>query len=251
MRLELRLSKYALFLRIVPKIIFEKLCYTLYKTKVNKKCIFVAFLRLGEYNFCKVLKVIFMNIEKLSAKEIGNNLRHLRTVKKLSVKEVSAALEISPKTYYHYEHGYREPNLALLAKMANFFNCSLDDLVSNSVGGKVDSTISFDSFKIEEGKIKRRSRSKVTTLLDNVIVVHDGLNIMTFLRSDPIVSGEKMLFRYKNKYIIGKIYQNGDVVSFENEGNLVILRKRELEDLLVFGLYHGTLIQDFEIDGFF
>ena len=192
-----------------------------------------------------------MDIEQLTAKEIGINLRYLRERKKLSVKEVSAALEISPKTYYHYEHGYREPNLGMLIKMANFFNCSLDDLVSNSVGGKVDSTISFESFKIEEGKIKRRSRSKVTTLLDNVIVVHDGLDILTFLRSDTIVSGERMLFRYKNKYIIGKIYENNGTVSFEDEGNLVTLRKRELEDLLVFGLYQGKLQQDFQIDGFF
>lgn len=192
-----------------------------------------------------------MNIEQLTAKEIGINLRYLRERKKLSVKEVSAALEISPKTYYHYEHGYREPNLGMLINMANFFNCSLDDLVSNSVGGKVDSTISFESFKIEEGKIKRRSRSKVTTLLDNVIVVHDGLDILTFLRSDTIVSGERMLFRYKNKYIIGKIYENNGTVSFEDEGNLVTLRKRELEDLLVFGLYQGKLQQDFQIDGFF
>jgi len=192
-----------------------------------------------------------MDIEQLTAKEIGINLRYLRERKKLSVKEVSAALEISPKTYYHYEHGYREPNLGMLINMANFFNCSLDDLVSNSVGGKVDSTISFESFKIEEGKIKRRSRSKVTTLLDNVIVVHDGLDILTFLRSDTIVSGERMLFRYKNKYIIGKIYENNGTVSFEDEGNLVTLRKRELEDLLVFGLYQGKLQQDFQIDGFF
>ena len=192
-----------------------------------------------------------MDIEQLTAKEIGINLRYLRERKKLSVKEVSAALEISPKTYYHYEHGYREPNLGMLINMANFFNCSLDDLVSNSAGGKVDSTISFESFKIEEGKIKRRSRSKVTTLLDNVIVVHDGLNILTFLRSDTIVSGERMLFRYKNKYIIGKIYENNGTVSFEDEGNLVTLRKRELEDLLVFGLYQGKLQQDFQIDGFF
>ena len=192
-----------------------------------------------------------MEIEQLTAKEIGINLRYLRERKKLSVKEVSAALEISPKTYYHYEHGYREPNLGMLINMANFFNCSLDDLVSNSVGGKVDSTISFESFKIEEGKIKRRSRSKVTTLLDNIIVVHDGLDILTFLRSDTIVSGERMLFRYKNKYIIGKIYENNGTVSFEDEGNLVTLRKRELEDLLVFGLYQGKLQQDFQIDGFF
>ena len=140
-----------------------------------------------------------MNIEQLTTKEIGINLKYIRERKRLSVKEVCGALKISPKTYYNYEHGAREPSLNMLIQLANFFNCSLDDLASNSVGGKIDATISFESFKIEEGNVKRRARTKVTTLPDNIILAHDGLNVLTFLRSDTLVSGETMLFKFKKR----------------------------------------------------
>ena len=192
-----------------------------------------------------------MDIEQLTVKEIGNNLRYIRERKRLSVKEVAGALNISPKTYYNYEHGVREPSLNMLIQLANFFTCSLDDLVSNAVGGKVDSTISFESFRIEEGKIKRRSRTKVTTLHDNVIIVHDGLNVLSFLRSDTLVSGETMLFRFKNRYYITKIYEKGESILFDSEGELVLIKKSEKEELLVLGLYQGKLEQRYQIEGFF
>ena len=192
-----------------------------------------------------------MDIEQLNTKEIGNNIKYIRERKRLSVKETAGALGLSLKTYYNYEHGTREPGLNTLIKIANFFCCSLDDLVSNSVGGKVDSTISFEAFKIEEGKIKRRARSKVTTLLDNVIVVHDGLNIFTFLRTDTLVSGEVMLFKFKNRTYISKIYERGETIYFDHKGELILIKKSEREELLIFGLYQGKLTQEFQIEGFF
>jgi transcriptional regulator with XRE-family HTH domain len=192
-----------------------------------------------------------MNIEQLTVNEIANNLRYIRERKRLKVKEVAEGIGISVKTYYNYEHGSREPSLNILIQIANFFACSLDDLVSNAVGGKIDSTISFESFKIEEGKVKRRARTKVTTLHDNVILAHDGMNILTFLRSDTLVSGETMLFKFRNKYYISKIYQRGDTIYFDKDGELVLIKKNEKEDLLIFGLYQGKLEQRFQIEGFF
>ena len=192
-----------------------------------------------------------MNIEQLTVNEIANNLRYIRERKRLKVKEVAEGIGISVKTYYNYEHGSREPSLNILIQIANFFACSLDDLVSNAVGGKIDSTISFESFKIDEGKVKRKARTKVTTLHDNVILAHDGMNILTFLRSDTLVSGETMLFKFRNKYYISKIYQRGDTVYFDKDGELVLIKKNEKEDLLIFGLYQGKLVQRFQIEGFF
>lgn len=192
-----------------------------------------------------------MNIEQLTVNEIANNLRYIRERKRLKVKEVAEGIGISVKTYYNYEHGSREPSLNILIQIANFFACSLDDLVSNAVGGKIDSTISFESFKIDEGKVKRKARTKVTTLHDNVILAHDGMNILTFLRSDTLVSGETMLFKFRNKYYISKIFQRGDTVYFDKDGELVLIKKNEKEDLLIFGLYQGKLEQRFQIEGFF
>ncbi|MBO5578000.1 MAG: hypothetical protein J5955_02700 [Bacilli bacterium] len=84
-----------------------------------------------------------------------------------------------------------------------------------------------------------------------MILAHDGLNILTFLRSDTLVSGETMLFRFRNKYYIAKIYERGDTVYFDKDGELVLIKKNEREDLLIFGLYQGKLEQRFQVEGFF
>ena len=84
-----------------------------------------------------------------------------------------------------------------------------------------------------------------------MILAYDGMNILTFLRSDTLVSGETMLFKFRNKYYISKIYQRGDTVYFDKDGELVLIKKNEKEDLLIFGLYQGKLEQRFQIEGFF
>lgn len=192
-----------------------------------------------------------MNIEPLTTAEIASNLKYLRERKDFSVKEISAALGITERAYYNYEKGVRGPSLNMLIKIANVYGCSLDDLVSNNVGGTKDSTISFESLRIDNGEIKRRSQTKVTSILDNVILIHDGLNVLTFLRTDKVSSGEIMLIKYKNRFLIGKIYQNEDLISFEDKGQLISLKKKDQEELLIFGLYQGKLTQNFRIDGFF
>lgn len=77
-----------------------------------------------------------MNIEQLSTSEIASNLKYLRERKDFSVKEISAALGITERAYYNYEKGVREPSLNMLIKIANVYDCSLDDLVSNTASGK-------------------------------------------------------------------------------------------------------------------
>ena len=192
-----------------------------------------------------------MNIEQLTTAEIASNLKYLRERKDFSVKEISAALGITERAYYNYEKGVRDPSLNMLIKIANVYGCSLDDLVSNNVGGVKDATISFESLRIDNGQIKRKARTKVTTILDNVLLIHDDLDVYTFLRTDTVSSGETMLFKYKDKFLIGKVYKNDDVISFECNNQLISLKKKEQEDLLVFGLYHGKLSQNFTIEGFF
>lgn len=192
-----------------------------------------------------------MNIELSTTAEIASNLKYLRERKDFSVKEISAALGITERAYYNYEKGVRDPSLKMLIKIANVYGCSLDDLVSNNVDVTKDTTISFESLRIDNNQIKRISRTKVTSILDNVLLVHDGLDVYTFLRTDTISSGDIMLFKYKEKFFIGKIYKNNEIVSFECNNQLMLLKKKEKEDLMVFGLYQGKLSQNFRIEGFF
>lgn len=56
-------------------------------------------------------------------------LAELRTLNKLTQKEVAECLGISQPSYIRYENGSAEPTLENLIKLADLFDVSLDDLL--------------------------------------------------------------------------------------------------------------------------
>lgn len=64
-----------------------------------------------------------MNTERLKA---------IRNQKKVTQKEVSDALGISPNTYKNYEQGMREPNNEMLCKLADYFSTTTDFLLGRA-----------------------------------------------------------------------------------------------------------------------
>ena len=72
---------------------------------------------------CQVGKAFKMKII------LGERLKELRTEKGLTQKEIAKELHIHSVTYLHYEKSEREPPLALLAEMANFFEVSVGYLL--------------------------------------------------------------------------------------------------------------------------
>ena len=56
-------------------------------------------------------------------------LKQLRKEKGLTLKQVSAALGLTPSAYAHYEQGIREPSIAVLKKICIFFDVSADYLI--------------------------------------------------------------------------------------------------------------------------
>lgn len=56
-------------------------------------------------------------------------IKELRQKLNLSQVEIAHKLNIPQQTYGNYEIGRTEPNLNTLIKMADFFNCTLDELV--------------------------------------------------------------------------------------------------------------------------
>lgn len=57
-------------------------------------------------------------------------LREIRKQKKLNQLEVAIALNISREALSHYETGKREPSLSTLKSMSNYFNVSIDYLIT-------------------------------------------------------------------------------------------------------------------------
>lgn len=58
-----------------------------------------------------------------------NGLKEKRLKRKLTRKAFSNAMDLAEKTIYQYETGKREPNLETLKKMAQFFECTIDELM--------------------------------------------------------------------------------------------------------------------------
>lgn len=56
-------------------------------------------------------------------------LRELRKQKNLSMKELGSILGLAESTISLYENGKREPDIATLKKIANYFNVSVDELL--------------------------------------------------------------------------------------------------------------------------
>ncbi len=57
-------------------------------------------------------------------------LKNARKLKKLNQQKVAIDLNISREALSHYETGKREPSLALLVQMSEYFNVSINYLIT-------------------------------------------------------------------------------------------------------------------------
>lgn len=60
-----------------------------------------------------------------------NNLRAIRTSRKLKIQEVSDYLCCLPSVYSRYENGKREPSLDVLLRLSKLYGVSVDYLIGN------------------------------------------------------------------------------------------------------------------------
>ncbi len=61
--------------------------------------------------------------------DLSERLIYLKTSRDLMQKDIAADLGIPLRTYQRYEHGEREPQVAMLIRMADYFQVSIDYLV--------------------------------------------------------------------------------------------------------------------------
>lgn len=56
-------------------------------------------------------------------------LKEKRKAVGLTRKQLAEVMDISAKSIANYEYGVREPKLDMLRKLANYFCCSVDELI--------------------------------------------------------------------------------------------------------------------------
>ena len=57
-------------------------------------------------------------------------LRKIRKKKKLNQQRVALDLNITREALSHYENGRRDPSLAMLVRLSEYFNVSIDYLIT-------------------------------------------------------------------------------------------------------------------------
>ena len=57
-------------------------------------------------------------------------LREIRKKKNLNQQRVALDLNITREALSHYENGRRDPSLAMLVKLSEYFNVSIDYLIT-------------------------------------------------------------------------------------------------------------------------
>ena len=60
----------------------------------------------------------------------SENLKNLRKDNKITQQQLASALNTTVKTISHWETGYSEPALNQVVELAEFFNVSLEDLIT-------------------------------------------------------------------------------------------------------------------------
>lgn len=68
---------------------------------------------------------------------LGNRLMEQRLLRKLSQKEVAAAIKVSVSVISNYEHGERTPSVETLMALAGLYRCSVDYLLGIDKGNSV------------------------------------------------------------------------------------------------------------------
>lgn len=79
------------------------------------------------------------------------NLKELRKKNNITQQEIAQKLQISQATYCNYELKNREPDIDTLIKLADFYHCSLDELV-----GRESDMLNLNALEPEIGSLIRK-----------------------------------------------------------------------------------------------
>ena len=71
-------------------------------------------------------------MEMISISTFSERLKTLRKENKIMQKDIALSMKLPIRTYQSYEYGEAEPNIALIVRLADYFDVSLDYLVGRS-----------------------------------------------------------------------------------------------------------------------
>lgn len=183
---------------------------------------------------------------------ISENLKRLRLAHKLSTTHVADVIQKSRQGYLNYENGTREIGIHDLIKLSEFYGVTIDHIIGNPFSNKNNKQISFRTYQKIDKELKSISPITITTEHDDVILVSDEHQVDFFWRTQLYHKNIVMLFEYYSRPYVSKIYYNNDGSgSFFMNEELYNFTKANAENIVIIGVYAGTISKAFQIPGFF
>lgn len=104
------------------------------------------------------------------------NLKKLRTEKKLSQKQLAEEINTKQQNIHRYENGFYEPDIHTLKLLADFFETSIDYLVGNTdIRHKIEPVQPFDLNEDESLLVEKyrqldpNVRSSIMRMIDTLL----------------------------------------------------------------------------------
>lgn len=109
----------------------------------------------------------------MSIIQLANNLRRLRTENGCTQEQIAEKLNISRQAYSNYETGKRVPDIDILIRIADIYEVSLEQLITQTCTG--NGIINETSGPYYTGKVLRSN--------DTIYLTEDEVNLLTHYRN--------------------------------------------------------------------
>ena len=184
---------------------------------------------------------------------ISENLKRLRLAHNLTTTHVANVIKKSRQGYLNYENGTREIGIHDLIKLSQFYGVSIDHITGNPFSSKNNNTLAFRSYEFADNELKQVLPYSFDTKHDDVILVrHSDHKIDFFWRTQTYQKNQLLLFSYYNRTYVSKIFYNTDGSgSFFIHDELFNFTKSQSENIIISGIYTGSILQNFQIPNFF
>ena len=184
---------------------------------------------------------------------ICENLKRLRLAHNLTTTHVANVIKKSRQGYLNYENGSREIGIHDLIKLSQFYGVSIDHITGNPFSNRNKNTLAFRTYEIVDNEFKQVLPFSINAENDDVILVrYSEHKIDFFWRTQTYHKNRMMLFSYYNRTYVSKIFYNTDGSgSFFIHDELFNFTKTQSENLIITGIYAGSISQDFQIPNFF
>lgn len=131
----------------------------------------------------------------MSLYNFSTNLKNLRLSKNLTQKQLSDVLNVSRQTISNYENATNEPDFYMIAKIANYFNCSIDSLVFGGLNTSlqtIDNLLDINKLLINKDTLTKQLLDNKTILYKNIEEIDKILSILDTLNSTNIEVSEEL-----------------------------------------------------------